>query len=133
MSLRLEGDVDGIQVEVAESTPTDGIRIISRGRGNRISIGKDCRISGHFFLADGATLEIGDSVKSTGPLAMHLHEGSVVRIGDNCLFSQSIVFRPSDAHKIFDLDSEERLNPPLPIIIGKGVWMGEQVLVLKGS
>jgi acetyltransferase-like isoleucine patch superfamily enzyme len=47
--------------------------------------------------------------------------------------SSSINFRPSDAHKIYDRTSGERINPPEPIIIGNRVWIGENVQILKGT
>ena len=66
-------------------------------------------------------------------MVFHCHEASVVEIGAGCLFSQSVQFRPSDAHKIFDLTTNTRINAPVPIRIGASVWVGQEVLFLKGA
>ncbi|MEX5515742.1 DapH/DapD/GlmU-related protein [Pseudophaeobacter sp. 1A09344] len=131
--MKVEGNQSGIKVEVDATTKTDGIRVISVGEGNEISIGKNCRIQGHFYLANGACLRIGDSLTCTSRILCHLHEGSSVEIGDNCLFASEVSFRPSDAHKIFDLETNARVNNPSPIRIGDRVWIGENALVLKGA
>jgi acetyltransferase-like isoleucine patch superfamily enzyme len=36
-------------------------------------------------------------------------------------------------HKIIDLESNERINHPQDITIGKHVWFGAESLILKGS
>lgn len=131
--MNLEGDSRGIEIDIGPDTPTDGVRVISRGTGNRLEIGAGCRISGHLFLSGGATLRIGDGLTCTGRMVSHQHEGSEVEIGPGCLFSMEIRFRPSDAHRILDMATGERLNPPRPIRIGAGVWVGEDVLFLKGA
>lgn len=132
-ALSLDGDPGGIAITIDPSTPVGQLRVISRGRGNRLEIGADCRIAGHLFLSGGATLRIGRGLTCTGRILCHLHEGSEVEIGENCLFAQEIGFRPSDAHRIIDIASGDRINPPRPIRIGAGVWVGEGVLFLKGA
>jgi len=131
--MQFTGDRDEIDINIDPSTSTNDLRVISKGTGNRLTIGANCRIASHIFLANGATLQIGDRVTATGSIAFHLHEGSHVSIGDGCLFSQQISFRPSDAHKIFDIATGLRINEPRPILIGNKVWVGEQVLFLKGA
>lgn len=130
--MKIEGNSDGISIQIGAGTNTDAIRVISVGSGNELSIGSNCRIAGHFFLAHGAKLLIGDNLKCTSRILCHLHEGASVRIGNGCLFASEVSFRPTDAHKIFDLETGSRINAPQPITIGNNVWIGENALILKG-
>lgn len=129
----IEGNAAGLACDVDASTDTKDVRVTVRGSGNVLSIGPGCRLTLRVFLADGARLSIGAKVTTTGQLTIIAHEGALVTIDDNCLFSQNIVMRPSDVHKIFDAATGVRLNEPAPIRIGAGVWVGEQVMFLKGS
>ncbi|MGL3151652.1 acyltransferase [Microbacterium sp. A82] len=56
-----------------------------------------------------------------------------VTVGENCMMSTGIIFRASDGHAIFDLDSGEVLNQAQPIMIGDHVWIGANATILKGS
>ncbi|WP_189538393.1 acyltransferase [Novosphingobium arvoryzae] len=132
--MNVEGNASGLNASIHESTSTKNLRVIVRGSGNRLIIGEDCRIpAAHIFLADGAQLQIGSNFTCTGRFITHQHEGSEVFIGDNCLFSQEVVFRPSDAHKIIDIETGKRLNFPEPIRIDNNVWVGQNAMFLKGS
>lgn len=131
--MQIIGDQATSSILVAISSQNDALKITLVGAGNRLTIDEGCKLSGAIFLANGASVHIGKNVKSTGAMAFHCHEGSMVEIGDDCLFSQNVQFRPSDAHKIFDLQTNVRINLPKPIRIGAQVWIGQDVLFLKGS
>lgn len=60
-------------------------------------------------------------------------EGSIIKIGEDCLFSSGIVFRANDGHVIYDINSGEVINYPKEILIGNHVWVGADVTVMKGS
>lgn len=77
---------------------------------NKISIGNDCWLLG-------------------GELAAC--EGTSILIGDNNMFSHSLLVRTSDSHSILD-EKGNRINCAQDIIIGNHVWIGLQVLILKG-
>ena len=53
-------------------------------------------------------------------------------IGDDCMFSYDVVIRNSDAHPVFDVETEVQINQPVGIVhIEPHVWIGEKVSVLK--
>lgn len=56
-----------------------------------------------------------------------------VRIGDDFLFSVGIWLRTADSHGIIDLDLRKLVNLPRSIVIGKHVWLGQDVIVMPGS
>lgn len=54
-------------------------------------------------------------------------------VGNGCMFSNNIIIRTSDAHTIYDLQTNERLNPAKDIIIGNHVWIAPNSRIMKGA
>jgi len=55
-------------------------------------------------------------------------------VGDDCMFAADIVMRNTDAHPIYDIDTEEHINQPKSLIlIEPHVWVGQQVNILKDT
>lgn len=131
--MKVIGDQTGSVIQVAESSDHPNLNVTLVGTGNTLVIEEGCVVFGTIHLANGATVRIGKQVKCSGALAILCHEGSSVEIGSNCLFSQNVQFRPSDAHSVFDILTDKRINAPKPITIGNGVWIGQEVLFLKGA
>lgn len=55
-----------------------------------------------------------------------------IEIGKHCMFSYGITVRNHDSHYILDTKTGNITNHPKNIIIGKEVWIGENVTILKG-
>ena len=66
-------------------------------------------------------------------VSFHACEGRKIVIGEDCMFSAGIYITTSDFHSIFDVDTEERLNPAKDVVIGNHVWLGYGVSILKGA
>jgi len=90
------------------------VNLTGNGAGRVLTIGAGTSIEGCRFAMGG-----------DGP--------RVVTIGENCLMSSGITFRPSDGHAIFDLATGEVINASKPIVIGTHVWVGAGVTFIKGS
>lgn len=69
----------------------------------------------------------------TGKTDLAVIEGKCISIGEDCLFSDDIEFRVGDSHSILDYKTRNRLNPSKDITIGKHVWIGHGVKILKGT
>lgn len=119
-------------VEIDSSSKIDNLTLQFAGAGAELRIGPNCKLAGKIFLSAGAKVTIGARTIIHGA-SFHVHEAGEVIVGDQCLFSHGISIRPSDAHRIFDLTSGERINLPAPIQIGNHVWIGEQVSIMKGA
>jgi len=53
-------------------------------------------------------------------------------IGDDCMFATDIVIRNTDAHPIYNIDTDKQVNYPKSLIlIEPHVWIGQQVNILK--
>lgn len=54
-------------------------------------------------------------------------------VGNGGLFSFGIFARVADAHLVYQIQSMERINPSKSIYIGDHVWIGQSVMLLKGT
>lgn len=99
-----------------------------------IIIGKSrYAINGLKIFGNDSRVTIGSDFSCWG-VEFRCHEPkSEIHIGNDCMFSEEILFYPTDAHTIYDNDTKEILNKTKPIIIGNHVWCGRRVLALKGA
>lgn len=58
---------------------------------------------------------------------------SKIIIGKNTQIGKDVIIRTSDGHSIFNIGENVPFNAPEDVIIGDNVWLGERVVVLKGS
>lgn len=130
-----------------------GLRIKIKGDNNRIKVGKGTRLKNVFIniKTSGVTLSVGDhcdfyrtyisggadvsigSFTTIRGIGINAIEGSRVRIGQDCMFSDEIVIMSGDGHGIYPLEGTERLNPAREVVIGDHCWIGKRVVILKGS
>lgn len=107
--------------------------IVIKKNNNHISIGENSKITGFCeLIGSGNTLKIGDNT-DIGGAKFFIAEQSTVTIGDNCLLSWGLIFRTSDMHSIFDLDSKKRINYSKDIFVGNKVWIAAETWLLKGA
>ena len=115
------------------------IKIVFFGNNSVVYIGDNCKLNqlrirskqNQDFIAigDGVTTS-GQNIWTSGGGAEK--ENPALIIGDDCMFANDIVIRNSDAHPIFDLESDRQINLPRDIVhIEPHVWVGEQVKILK--
>ena len=106
--------------------------------GPNISLGKNAVIMG----ADGSRtllttlkragyvgkISIGDNVLIMN--GVRVSSASEIRIGDGCMLANFCYLSDADWHDIY----ERRSSPgkTAPIILEKGVWIGDSAIVLKG-
>ena len=103
------------------------------GDGNRVTIDHDCVCKGmDIGISDGSVLKVGHNSHFTGDIHLACLEGKSVSIGKQCLFSNDITFRTGDSHVITDLE-DNRINYGRDIVVGDHVWVGQQVVILKGA
>ena len=80
------------------------------------------------------SVHIGDNCFFNGDCSLILAENNnAINIGENCLLAPGITFNTSDSHPVFSLKDGTRLNASKSINIGKHVWIGSNVHLLKGS
>jgi len=110
--VRLEGQRQVFVAGRGGVGPFHAHTIIQRGRDTAVVIGAGVTSNGSTLLVDG--------------------DNTAITIGDDCMFAHGIELIATDSHSIFDVETLEHLNPPESIHIGRHVWIGSQVSVLKG-
>lgn len=124
----------GNQVILDDRVSLKNCTIRIDGNHNTIRIGaKSVCNQVSFWVEDSDNLiELGEHCRLTGLTELAVTEGTQIRIGKNCLFSNHITFRTGDSHSIIDLQGRRR-NPSESITIHDHVWIGAQVICLKGT
>lgn len=104
------------------------------GNNNTVYIGNKVYVNnGDFYLEDdNNNLTINSKTTFAGYTHLALTEGTRIIIGEDCLFSNNIVFRTGDSHSILDINGN-RTNFAKDIVISNHVWLTQNVTVLKGS
>lgn len=143
----------GNQLQIGQSLLTH-TRIRIEGQNNIVSIGNGCRLHDLKILVSGNSLrvEIADRCQLRGKIKaedvgsqisvgarttmenayLGAYEGTSIRIGENCMFSDQVGLRTGDMHSIVEKATGARLNPSQSIAIEPGVWLCRGVTVLKG-
>ena len=130
-------------------------RIEIIGSGNRVQIGRFCRLyntkittygndnginledfvfanKGDFYIEDDkGTIYVAQHTTFAGATHLACIEGKTIKVGERCLFSSDIIVRCGDSHSLLDL-SGKRINPSLDVTIGYHVWVGAREVILKG-
>lgn len=101
------------------------------GSNNTIEVEKDASIKGYFITQEGSRIQIGERSKFNDTCRFQADEATLISIGNDCLLA-SVKIRSSDAHSIFELDGNERINPAKDVYIKDHVWLADEVMVLKG-
>lgn len=99
----------------------DGCEFLSKANANLIGINRPCIVS---TLTEEANLEIGKNCGFSGTV---IGAFSSIKIGDNVRCGANTLITDSDWHP-----EDQRIGPSKPVIIGNNVWLGINVVVLKG-
>jgi len=106
----------GSRIDIA-----DDCGFISNGKGNLAGVNRPCQFS---TLAEGATLSIGRGSGFSGTVIgceKSITIGARVRCGANTFISDT------DWHS-----DDPRAGEPAPVVLEDDVWLGINVVVLKG-
>lgn len=141
-NITLVGDIRGTGnvIEIAGTRQPQTLVVSIHGHDNRIVIGKQALlanlrvdIGARRWTCSGARLTIGEffSVGSRSRIILS-NSGNVVEIGNNCMFSKSIMVRGGEyPHLIFDKASGDYLDVSDGIFIGDHAWIGEGAYITK--
>lgn len=107
--------------------------IFIKGNNNTLYIGDDCVINNTSIILDneGAEIKIGNKTSIAEAQIVSL-EPYNIEIGEDCMLSYNIEIRNTDSHKIYDKNTNERINKGNSVKIGNHVWLGMRAVILKG-
>lgn len=83
-------------------------------------------------MRDNCTLNLGPGQMMNGVVNLNMGEKSNLDIGSDCLWGETTIWT-SDFHSILKKGTSMRINPPQDIKIANSVWIGHEVLILKGA
>ena len=107
--------------------------IFIKGNNNIIYIGDNCVVNNTSIILDneGSEIRIGNKTSIAKVQIVSL-EPYKIEIGEDCMLSYDIEIRNTDSHKIYDKNTNERINEGSSINIGNHVWLGMRAIILKG-
>lgn len=108
------------------------------GNSNKIYVGKircgaslSCDMRNNFNYRE---LYIEDIVGITNWCWFILYGNNrKIHVGKDCMFAVGICIKTTDAHPIYDLETNQRINANKDVIIGEHVWIGRDAYVSKGT
>lgn len=103
------------------------------GANHFIEFGAHSNIKGRIFVNGTSRRIIFGAHTTAEDINVVCGENQDITIGKDCMFSREIVIRTSDAHSVVDAQTGKRLNPAQPVVIGDHVWVGQRVIINKGS
>lgn len=85
-----------------------------------------------WFEDNGCEMRIGSKTTIMDAHLAVAEDNRKLIIGKDCMLSSGIYIATTDSHSILDLQTGERTNPALDIVIGDHVWIGRNVTIRKG-
>jgi len=117
-----------------EGSRISNLKVFIRGNNHKISIGKNCIIKmGVIWIEDeNCSLIIGDDTTIEDVHFGITEPNSKIEVGNDCMFSSGIRILTGDSHSILALQTLKRINYAGNVKIDSHVWVGQDVLILKG-
>ncbi|MFJ8259585.1 acyltransferase [Peribacillus asahii] len=78
------------------------------------------------------TFFLGRNYSFNGAARFLLSEQKNLFIGHDNMFSSGVVVRLADPHLIYDGTTRKRINPTKSVYLGDHIWIGQDVMILKG-
>lgn len=122
------------QIVIGKGTKLYNCNFVLMGSNNTILIGENVVANGLTFWIedDNNVISLGHNTTIGINSQLAACEGTLIVIGNDCMFSSNINIRTTDSHSIITKDGE-RVNDAKDVTIGNHCWLGMDVLVLKGT
>lgn len=115
-------------------TNFSNLNISIHGNNNLIRIGANSSGSGLCLNTedDNNQILLGGAFCCGPNTELAAIEGTTISFGEDCMLSANITVRTGDSHSVTDLDGK-RINYSKSVLFGDHVWIGNTVLIFKGS
>ena len=129
--IKISGDNNILYV--GKNTLLRDSNIFIKGNNNILYIGDNCVVNNTSIILDneGAEIRIGNKTSIAKAQIVSL-EPYNIEIGEDCMLSYDIEIRNTDSHKIYDKNTNKRINEGNGVSIGNHVWLGMRAIILKG-
>ncbi len=126
---------NGGRVYIGPKTMMDHCRLSIFGENSILQIkggGTNIHNSRFYIGLKEGKIKIDEGFTCEGAV-FRAHEGKTIQIGEDCMFSEGIDLTTTDFHSILTRKDGSRINRAKDIRIGKHVWLGRNVSILKGT
>lgn len=123
----------GNHVYIHPESDIQNIHIQFLSNNASVVIGKNVSLFGTLRLGYDCNIKIGEHTSSTSSVYMTCAEGTSINIGSDCMFATNNQIRTDDAHAIYDINTNQRINISKDIVIGNHVWIAYGALILGGA
>jgi carbonic anhydrase/acetyltransferase-like protein (isoleucine patch superfamily) len=130
----LEVQGKGHRLFVAADAQVRNLRLFIQGEACTVFLGGEGMLRGLSLrlMHKGSVIALGRKVTTAG-VTMVAGEGRRIVVEEDCLFSHGIWVRNTDMHPIYRIADGERMNPAADVVIGRHVWIGQDVKMSKGA
>lgn len=129
--LSVAGNNNSVIIEEGVQIRHCNIRI--KGNNINVKIGKNVEMTGCVASIFTGCLFVIEESTTMGNGEVTVAEETSLSIGRDCMFAHGYEIRTSDMHPIYDLTTGKRLNHGAAISVGDHVWLGRNVVILKGA
>ena len=99
------------------------LKIDINGNHNQVTIGEHVKFSGQLLVVGNHTTAIDCYI---------LARDKSVTIGQSCMISRGIEIRATDVYKVYDIDTNARVNKAhTNVILGDHIWIAANVTISK--
>lgn len=132
--VRLEIDGDENTVKTGGGCYLYNVRIFVRGSRNLVQIGDSVRLvnTDIYACGDECRVSVGSLTSVEGGKFAAAESRTSLTLGQDCLLSEGIEIRTGDSHGAYG-SAGERINIGRDVAIADRVWIGKNVMVLKGT
>ena len=104
-----------------------------KGENNNLTICSGCIMhAGSISMYQSNSSIFIDESTTIREATLNSSEGACIRFGKKCMLAFGIQVFAGDVHSVIDVNTRKILNKPKDIIIEDNVWLGSDVVVLKG-
>lgn len=135
LGININGDNNLIQIGDYNNISPRNCSIDIKGHYNKIIINDNISIKGMSIsiVGNNNLVFIGNNTSFNNKCEIYCSLGKSIHIGEDCIFSKNISISTSDIYTLYDIKTDEIINPPQNIYIGDHVWICEECFIQKGS
>ena len=135
IKFNINGENNLIQIGDYDGVFNRNCSININGNLNKIIINDNVSLKGLSItvIGNNNNVFIGNNTSFNKACEIYCSSEKNIQIGEDCMFSKNISISTSDIYTIYDIKTNERINPPKSIYIGNHVWICTDCDIQKGS